>query len=171
MLRLFGYNRQVQHETGSDAEQNDAWAGDYTGAMYCETGHEVPVQTVGRPFYGVNAARNNGADIEPIPITPVRAQNWPEMQIQMHTGWDSLSFGRKLSYDSYLRMLTDSATKQRNYLIPSPSGIGPSAGRPGPAPANVNQLIQNGPGQQPPSPGGPGMIASGVNFSGRTYYG
>jgi len=139
--------------------------------MYPEAGHGVSTGTIAQPFYGVNGARNNGSDIEPVPITPVHGQNWPEMQIQLKNGWGSLSFGKKLSYDDYLRLMTDSATKQRTYLIPHPAGIGPSAGKPGPAPSNVNQLIQNSAGQQPPNPGGPGMIASGVNFSGRTFFG
>jgi len=170
MLRLRGFNRNVQHETGSDADVNGAFYGDYTGAMYCDSGHGVSTGTIAQPFYGVNGARNNGSDVEPVPITPVRAQNWPEMQIQLKNGWGSLSFGKKLSYDDYLRLMTDSATKNRTYLIPKPAGIGPSALRPGPAPSNVNQLIQNSAGQQPQSPGGPGMIASGVNFAGRREY-
>lgn len=170
MLRLRGYSKEVNHETGSEASRD--WSSEYSNSQYCEgTGHPVPVQTVATPFYGVNGARNNGADLEPIPITPVRAQNWPEMQIQLKNGWGALSFGKKLTYDDYLRLLTDSATKNRNYLIPHPAGIGPSANNPGPAPSNVNQLIMNTSGKQPSAPGGPGMIASGVSFAGRTYFG
>jgi hypothetical protein len=162
----------VEHETGSDAESEKAWNSDYTGTMYARnTGHDVPVQPVSGPFYGVNSARYNGADIEPIPITPVRGQNWPGMQIQLRNGWGTTSFGKKLSYDDYLRLLTDSATKNRSYLLPNPSGLGPSAQRPGPAASNVQSMISNTTGAQPTSPGGPGFLAPGVNLTGRRYYG
>jgi hypothetical protein len=173
MLKAFTrrWNYNTNHETGSDAEYGGSWNGDYTGAQYCDAGHEVPVQTVASAFYGVNAARNNGADIEPIPITPVRQQNWPGMQIQLRNGWGTTSFGRKLSYDNYLRLLTDSATKNRHYLLPNPSGLGPAAQRPGPAPGNVQSMIATTAGAQPQTPGGPGFLASGVDLTGRNYYG
>lgn len=169
MWRKKRMSRFVEHETGSENEGH--WDSDYRGSMYNEAGHSVPVQTVGAPFYQVNPARWNGADIEPIPITPVRGQNWPGMQIQLKNGWGQTSFGHKLSYDDYLRLLTDSATKNRNYLIPNPSGLGPNAQRPGPAPSNVTQLISNSSGRQAPSPGGPGMLGGNVDLSGRTYFG
>lgn len=158
------YTAEAEHETNSEAEET--WAAEDTGAMLTG-GHSIPV-FVG---YGVNAARNNGADIEPIPITPVRQQNWPEMQIQLRNGWETTSMGKKISYDDYLRLMTDSGTKNRNYLIPKPSGLGPSAGKPGPAPSNVANLAQMTAGNQPTAPGGPGMIAGNVNLSGRTYFG
>jgi hypothetical protein len=129
-------------------------------------GHPIPVF----PGYGTNSARNNGADLEPIPITPVRAQNWPGMQVQLCNGWDKTNYGKKMEYDDYLRMLTDSSTKARSYLLPT-SGLGPSAVNPGPAPGNVQSMIQTTSGSQPNTPGGPGFIASGVNLSGRGYYG
>lgn len=170
IMRTTRFRRVVEHETGSEAEES--WRGEYDGAMYDrQDGHPVPVGTIAVPFYSPNPARNNGADLEPIPITPVRGQNWPGMQIQLKTGWGGLSFGRKLSYDDYLRLLTDSATKNRHYLIPQPSSAGRAGHVPGPAPANVNQMIMNSAGSQPSAPGGPGMIASGVNLSGRTYFG
>lgn len=168
MIRKKRFVRDVQHETGSENEEH--WSGEYAGAMYREEGHGVPVATVAAPFYQVNPARWNGADREPIPITPVRGQNWPEMQVQLKNGWGQTSFGHKLSYDDYLRLLTDSATKNRHYLIPSPSGLGPKALGPGPAPSNVNQLIQNTAGKQAPNPGGPGMLAGNANLSGRTSF-
>jgi hypothetical protein len=168
-VRMKRFRRQVEAETGSESEES--WQGEYSGTMYQHEGHGVPVGTIAVPFYSPNPARNNGADLEPVPITPVRGQNWPGLQIQLKNGWGQTSFGHKLSYDDYLRLLTDSASKNRKYLIPHPAGIGPNALKPGPAPANVNQLIQNSAGSQPTAPGGPGMIASGVNLSGRTYYG
>lgn len=158
------WNYEANHETGSEAEQT--WDSENTGAGY-DGGHSVPVF----PGYGVNPARANGADIEPIPITPVRGQNWPEMQIQLRNGWETTSMGKKMAYDDYLRLLTDSSTKNRHYLIPKPSGLGPAAGRPGPAPGNVQSMINQGPGAQPSAPGGPGFLASGVNLGGRRYYG
>jgi hypothetical protein len=167
-MRIRAKRAALTHETGSDAETGESWNGDYTGAMYPHgTGHLNYVF----PGYGVNPARNNGADIEPIPITPVRKQNWPEMQIQLKNGWGALSFGRKLSYDDYLRLLTDSATKNRSYLIPQPSSTGRTPVKGGPAPGNVNSMIAMTSGNQPSTPGGPGFVAGNVNLSGRTYYG
>lgn len=160
-------NFSTFRERGSDAEWDDQWVAEDVSAEYAEAGHTVP-QFYG---YGVNPARNNGADIEPIPITPVRGQNWPEMQIQLKNGVGTLSFGKKLAYDDYLRLLTDSASKQRHYLLPHPSGLGPAAGKPGPAPGNVQSMINTTSGAQPSTPGGPGFLASGVNLSGRNYYG
>lgn len=160
-------------ETGSDSEYYNSWDAEYAGASYRRNsdGHPIPAQTVASPFYQVNPARWNGADVEPIPVTPVRKQNWPEMQVQLRNGWGTTNFGRKISYDGYLRLLTDSASKNRHYLIPHPSGLGPHAQRPGPAPANVSQMIANGAGSQPTNPGAPGQMASGVDLSGRSYYG
>jgi hypothetical protein len=171
-MRFRNKRVDTSHETGSDAEFGESWEGDYTGAMYAgNPGHPVLTFPVSGPFYGVNPARYNGADIEPVPITPVRGQNWPEMQIQLKNGWGSLSFGKKLTYDDYLRLLTDSATKNRSYLIPSPSSIGNAQVKGGPAPGNVNAMIAASSGSQPSTPGGPGFVAQSVNLSGRTYYG
>lgn len=167
-MKLF---KKQYKETGSDAESSGAWDGDYTGVPSIDGnyGHPIPTGTVARPFYGVNPARNNAADLEPVPITPVRGQNWPGMQIQLKNGWGQTSFGKRLNYDDYLRLLTDSSTKNRRYLIPSRSGYVQKGG--GPAPSNVSQMVQNTAGAQPNAPGGPGFIAAGVNLSGRTYYG
>jgi hypothetical protein len=169
--KRWAYPQNVQHETGSDSYVCGANDADDVGAQYSEAGHSVPVGTVATAFYGVNPARNNGADIEPIPITPVRSQNWPGMQIQLRQGWELTNYGRIMSYDTYLRLLTDSATKGRNFLIPSPSSLGNSQVAGGPAPGNVDQMIQQSAGSQPSTPGGPGFLASGVNLSGRNFYG
>jgi hypothetical protein len=162
---------QNYHETGSDSP-GYAFSSENTGVPSQadhQEGHAVPAGTVAVPFYGTNPARNNGADLEPIPVTPVRGQNWPGMQIQLKNGWGSLSFGRKLTYDDYLRMQTDSATKARSYLIPSRAGYVQKGA--GPAPANVASMIATTSGAQPNSPGGPGFLAAGVDLSGRQYYG
>jgi hypothetical protein len=163
-IRLFqrpsDYNHEANHETGSEAEISQR--SEFTGAMY-PGGHEIPVFA----GYIPNPARNNGADIEPIPITPVRKQNWPEMQIQLNQGWQSTNYGKKMSYDTYLRLLTDSANKGRNYLLPSRGGnLHRSA-----APGNVQSMVDTTAGSQPTTPGGPGFIASGVDLSGRNFYG
>ncbi len=120
------------HETGSDSESS--WGAEYTGAGGTP-GNKVAVFL----GYGVNPARGNGEDVEPIPITPVRGQNWPEMQIQLRNGWETTCMGKRLDYDDYLRMLTASSEKSRTFLLPS-SGIG-RAQNPGPAPSNVQQMI------------------------------
>jgi len=170
LTRRRNYPHSVAHETGSDSEVGGAYIADNTGAMYSDhAGHGVSTGTVAQPFYGVNTARYNGADIEPVPITPVHGQNWPGMQIQLRNGWGTTNFGKKMSYDNYLRLLTDSATKNRSYLIPSPSSLGNAQVRGGPAPGNVQKLINSTSGAQPATPGGPGFL--GVNLTGRTYYG
>ena len=165
IFRNWARGRGAQyHETGSDSESS--W-----GAEYNQNVAPAPGNTVAFfAGYGVNPARNNGEDVEPIPITPVRGQNWPEMQVQLRNGWETTCMGKKLSYDDYLRMLTASSEKSRTYLIPSPSGLG-QANRPGPAPSNVQQLIDQSSGAQPTSPGGPGFLAGNVNLGGRRYYG
>lgn len=154
-------DKSTYSESGSDAQ--GSWQSDYNETP--GIGRQIPI-FVG---YGVNPARNNGADIEPIPITPVRGQNWPEMQIQLNNGWSKTNYGKRISYDQYLRLLTDSSTKSRRYLIPSRSGNVQFGG--GPAPANVQSMVNTTSGAQPNSPGGPGFIASGVDLSGRRSYG
>ena len=129
------------------------------------TGHALYVF----PGYGVNQARNNGADLEPIPITPVKHQNWPEMQIQLDNIVGRLNFGRKMSYDDYLRLLTTSNEKAQSYLSPGPKGVALGNQRIGPSPLNVQSQAQNGPGSQPSNPGGPGQLAGAFTNGG--FYG
>lgn len=131
---------------GTDAKDSDA------PDSYSGIGHVLyPF-----PGYGVNPARNNGTDIEPIPITPVKHQNWPEMQIQLSNGWMNLNFGRKMSYDDYLRLLTSSNEKGRAYLSPGTKGVAGGNVRIGPSPLNVAAMAQSTAGAQPSNPGGPG---------------
>jgi len=66
---------------------------------------QPPKHMVVFPGYGVNPARANGADIEPLPINPVHGQSWPGMQVQLSNGWMRTCYGRRLSYDDYLRLL------------------------------------------------------------------
>lgn len=121
------------------------------------------------PGYGTNQARNNGADLEPIPITPVRNQNWPEMQIQLYSGWDTLSFGKKMGYDDYLRLLTSSNEAGRSYLTPGNKGVAGGNQKVGPSPLNSQAWAQSGAGAQASNPGGPGQLAG--SFSNGGYYG
>jgi hypothetical protein len=157
--------RGYYHEFGSDAEGSNT-----TDSL--ENMTPMPGRTNWLfPGYGVNSARSNGADLEPVPITPVRGQNWPGMQIQLSNGWQHTNYGKKISYDGYLRLLTDSSTRSRRYLTPKPSGLGPNATHSGPAPSNVQQMINQTSGAQPDSPGGPGFLSGNVDLGGRRYYG
>lgn len=168
------------------ATQNQLMAGDFAGNdadtwplgvgteakggqrppdAYSGPGHPLYVF----PGYGVNQARNNAADLEPIPITPVKHQNWPEMQIQLDNIVGRLNFGRKMSYDDYLRLLTSSNEKARSYLTPGNRGVAGGNIRVGPSPLNVQANAQAGPGSQASNPGGPGQLAG--SFSNGGYYG
>lgn len=137
----------------------------YTPDPQSGTGHPLYVF----PGYGANSARMNATDIEPIPITPVKHQNWPEMQIQLDNAVGKLNFGRKMSYDDYLRLLTSSSEKARSYLTPGRNGVPAGNVRIGPSPLNVQANAQTGPGAQPSNPGGPGQMAGAFTNGG--YYG
>lgn len=115
--------------------------------MYGNVG--VPIAAF--PGYGVNAARMNGADIEPVPITPVRWQNWPAMQVQLHNGWMKIT-NKKVATDSYLRLLSHRQPGANYNNLPSGGPIV------GPAPGNVQDHFNQTAGAQPSSPGGPGML-------------
>lgn len=132
-----------------------------------QSGHGHPLYVF--PGYGVNQARNNGTDLEPIPITPVKHQNWPEMQIQLDNVVGRLNFGRKMAYDDYLRLLTTSSEKGRSYLSPGKNGVAAGNQRIGPSPLNVQANAQSGPGSQASNPGGPGQLAGSWTNGG--YYG
>jgi hypothetical protein len=164
--------------------QNRAFAGDYPGAdaqkwplgIGSEAKKQPPDSQSGDghpiypfPGYGVNLARLNAADLEPIPITPVKYQNWPEMQIQLLNGWAGTNWGRKIAYDDYLKQLTTSSEMARSYLAPGRNGVALGNQRIGPSPLNVTQWMQAGPGSQPQAPGGPGQLAGALGD--RRYYG
>lgn len=119
------------------------------------------------PGYGVNQARNNGADLEPIPISPVRGQNWPEMQVQLNNGWQSTNYGKRLAYDDYLRLLSAENGRAGTRTLP---GQGQQVMR-GPGPYQTQQMAMQTAGSQPQAPGGVGIIGAGVNLSGRTFFG
>lgn len=147
---------------GEPVQANPSTKPNFAGS---DTGHALTVFT----GYGVNQARNNGADLEPVPITPVKHQNWPEMQIQLSNGWALTNFGKKMSYDDYLRLLTSSNEKARNYLSPGTKGVAAGNQRIGPSPLNVAAWAQAGPGSQDSNPGGPGQTIGGVTNGG--FYG
>lgn len=171
--------------TTHEATQNRLFAGDFPGNdadkwplgvgseskghyppdAYSGDGHPLTVF----PGYGVNGARLNAADIEPIPITPVKHQNWPEMQIQLSNGWALTNYGRKMSYDYYLRLLTTSSEKGRSYLAPGNKGVALGNQQIGPSPLNINANIAAAAGSQPSNPGGPGQIMTALGNRG--YYG
>jgi hypothetical protein len=119
------------------------------------------------PGYGTNAARYNGADLEPIPISPVRGQNWPEMQIQLSNGWMRTNYGKKLAYDDYLRLLRAENGTAGTRVLP---GQGRQVMQ-GPGASQTQQFMMQSAGNQPRSPGGTGMIAEGVDLSNRRFYG
>jgi hypothetical protein len=162
------WGRGTYHETGSDAQP--AWTSDNVDYGQ-RNGHQIPAQTVAVPFYGVNPARNNGADIEPIPITPVRGQNWPEMQVQLKNGMEGKAHqGNKLTYDDYLRLLNEAHPNTAHASSTSFASRGGNVQQ-GPSPYNVGSMIQTTAGAQPNAPGGPGFLAGNLNLAGRTYFG
>lgn len=107
------------------------------------------------PGYGVNVtARLTGADLEPIPVRPVRHQN-QEWDVQLHNGYMKITT-LKVSGDHYLRLLSH---KQPGQMYqPLPLGM-PKIG---PAPANVQSFYDRTAGAQPTNPGGPGFILPGL---------
>lgn len=119
------------------------------------------------PGYPANPARNNGADLEPIPVSPVRGQNWPDMQIQLRNGWGTTNFGKKLTYDDYLRLLRAENGQAGTRTLP---GQGQQVMR-GPGPQQTQAVAMAGAGSQPKTAGGVGVIGPGVDLSRRTFYG
>jgi hypothetical protein len=78
---------------------------DYQGCS-C-TGHPITYW----PGWQNNDARFSvQTDINPLPITPVHFQNWPEMNFQLSNGWQYTNYGQRMPYDDYLRMLFSSTS-------------------------------------------------------------
>lgn len=119
------------------------------------------------PGYGVNRARYNGADIEPIPISPVRGQQWPGMQIQLSNGWMRTNYGQKLRYDDYLRLLRVENGRAGTRILP---GQGRQVMQ-GPGANQTQQMMMATAGSQPRYGQGVGVLADGVDLTGRRYYG
>lgn len=112
------------------------------------------------PGYGVNHARLNGQDLEPIPVRPVQKQNQGWLP-QLHNGYCKITTF-KFAGDHYLRMLSHRQPGQNFKGLPSGNvKIGPS-------PANVQKFYDQTAGSQPTNPGGPGFVLPGIagNFEG-----
>lgn len=131
-------------------------------------GHPVVIW----PGWVTNEARNNGADINPLPIQPLRFGNFAATQTQLFNGLQLSNFGRRDSYDSYRRAIDSSSvnagSKNQKQLFP---GFQPAGARQASA-VQLNQMILNN-NPPPPDPSGNsgvGIFAPGVNFN-RTYYG
>jgi len=130
----------------------------------CKKGEGHPAYVF--PGYGVNAARANGADLEPIPITPVRHLAWANTQIQLSNGWMRTNMGRLMTYQDYLAMLSSSATGPgHNFTLP---GQGQQVMR-GPGALQVQSYIGRTAGSQPNTGSGVGTVAAGVDLSNRSY--
>lgn len=124
------------------------------------------------PGWVTNDARNNGADINPLPIVPLHYGNWAAMSMQLKNGLELSTFGNKDSYNNYLkqnRLLYSSGsmnTKNQKQVEPT---FHP-AGNVQPSGIQLAQMVTAGaPGQT--NLGGTGDIAAGVNLSARAYYG
>jgi hypothetical protein len=105
-----------------------------------------------------NPARLNGSDLEQIPVWWREKQN-PNgaLDVQLKNGVGQVS-QKKMDSTFYHRI---------GYLYAASQIIPPHSWRDyggwhtrGPAPANMQNLWESGPGAQPANPGGPGKIAS-----------
>lgn len=124
------------------------------------------------PGWVTNDARNNGADINPLPIVPLRYGNWAAMAMQLKNGLELSTFGKNDSYENYLRlnrllyssgsMNTKNARQIENTFHP--------AGNVQPSNIQLAQMITAAaPGAN--NTGGTGQIATGVDLTSRAYYG
>jgi hypothetical protein len=89
------------------------------------------------------------------------------MQIQLLNGWETTNYGKKMTYDDYLRLL--STKNSQGPVTQLPGGM-PKIG---PSPANVQNWFQSGPGNQPNMVSGPATVNSNVDVTSSTrgYYG
>ena len=106
-------------------------------------------------------------DINPIPIIPVRFQNWPGDQFQLSNGWQYTNYGQRMSSADY-----------RGQLYSSSSGPGAPKPMPGEGlQPTVNSFVSQKTLQNmftnpdPDNSNGAGMLNPGVNLGRRTYYG
>lgn len=128
---------------------------------------------IGNPVYDWPGWQDNDArysvqtDINPIPIVPVHFQQWPGMQPQLSNGWQNTNYGKRDSYDDYLRLLYSTTSypkppKPMPYTAGSPTTV-----------ANPSQLQQQSLMPNQVNLGGTGVLAPGVaaGLSQRRYYG
>lgn len=121
------------------------------------------------PGYGVNPARNNGTDIEPLQIVPLRYGNFAAYQTQLFNGLQLSNFGVRTSYQGYLSKIYSSgssSSKGQRQTLPS---VHPAA-LIQPSQVELAQMITAGAPNET-NTGGTGQIAPGVNLSGRGFYG
>lgn len=115
------------------------------------------------------ARRSPQTDVQPLPVQPVHFQAWPANQVQLSNGWQQTNYGKRMSYDDYLRLL-------------SSSNSGPGAPKPLPGQGQQPQggaipsrvQLQNAIALNTPADNGnlgTGILGPGVNLSGRRYYG
>lgn len=109
------------------------------------------------PGYGVNLARLNGADIEPIPVKPVQHQNQGWLP-QLFNGYQSITT-HKYPGDHYLRMLSHMQPGQNYRNLNGGPLVGPS-------PSQVTDMYGRSAGQQPTAPGGPGFTLGQIHGDG-----
>jgi len=138
----------------------------------CDNNGAIGNPVVVWPGWVTNDARNNGADINPLPIVPLHYGNWAALQVQLKNGLELSTFGNKDSYTQYLklnRLLYSSATsnsKQARQILPSfhPAGnIQPSS-------VQLASMITAG-APNADNTGGTGQLAPGIDLSARKYYG
>lgn len=138
----------------------------------CGCGDTPPV--VGNPVviwpgWGVNDARNNGADINPLPVQVLHYGNWTATQVQLKNGLELSNFGRREDYQDFRKLLyssSSSTSKGPRQVLP---GFKPS-GAVQPSNVQLAQMISNGAPNQS-GLGGTGEIAPGVDLSNRRFYG
>lgn len=115
-------------------------------------------------------------DVNPLPIEITRAPIWEFVQPQLSNGWQQTNYGLRASYDDYLRMITasNSGPNYPHGRPPTPlpgQGLAPT-GYPSPSDIQLaNGISRNAPPTTTNLNGGTGLLAPGVNLSGRGYYG
>lgn len=117
-----------------------------------------------------NSARYSvNPDIYPLPVQPVHHQTWPATQVQLSNGWQQTNYGKRMSYDDYLRLLYSSTSSPRA-PVPMPGQKLQPQGNALPS----RLQLQNAIGASTPQDNGQlgtGILGPGVNLNGRRYYG
>lgn len=139
--------------------------GEYNGG---NVGHPI----VYWPGWEMNPARySDQTDIMPLPIQPQHGRAWQMLQPQLSNGWQDTNYGKRMAYDDYLRLLSSSNSGPGN-PPPLPGQGQQPMGSPMPSRIQQQQMISiNTPDLATAQTGGTGMLAPGVNLSGRRYYG
>lgn len=139
----------------------------------CDNNNAIGHPVVIWPGWVTNDARNNGADVNPLPIVPLHYGNWAAMQVQLKNGLELSTFGNKDSYTQYLRLnrlLYSSASrnsKEARQIAPNtlyPNGISQ------PSMIQLANMVTAG-APNADDTGGTGQLAPGIDLSQRAYYG